>query len=52
MDARKVDKKIWVPPKLLVHGNIDLITSEHPIRGKKPGSADGVVAAAHDISFS
>ena len=52
MEAHNVDKKEWVPPKLIVHGSIDIITREHPIRGKFPGSADGVVVAARDISFS
>ena len=33
-------KKIWITPQLIIHGNIEKITAEVPIPGKKYGAGD------------
>ena len=52
MEANNVEKRVWVSPKLLVHGSIEHITREHPIINKNAGGTDAVVAAAHDVGIS
>ena len=53
MDAHNVEKRVWVPQKLIVHGSIEQITHEQPVLpGKGHGSGDANNHNGWDVGFS
>jgi hypothetical protein len=50
-NAKESQKKVWVTPQLVVHGDVTKITEESPIAPKKFGASDGVIASAHDVHW-
>lgn len=51
----KVDqgkKKEWVTPKLIVHGDVEKITTEGQIPPKVFGAADGAIWSGQSVTWS
>lgn len=52
MKANNVDKKVWISPKLIIHGNVEQLTREGTIPQKEYGDGDGVLTDAQNIKWA
>ena len=52
MEKHTDEKKVWITPELIIHGDVETITREGPIGQKVYGDGDGAVWNSQDVKWA
>ncbi len=52
MNTEKRLKKMWVTPKLVIHGGVERLTTEGSIPAKQFGSSDGATWGGQSVKWA